>query len=224
MKTVAVGTGVALKMGEQGNADVLLAHAPASEKELMDAGFGSERYLVMHNDFVIVGPAEDPAGINGSSSSVEAFQKIGETQSVFVSREDDSGTHKKELDIWKSGAVDAEGDWYQESGQGMGATLTITSEKAGYTLTDRATFLANQNTLELKILFEGDPLLLNIYHVIVVNPEKWPEVNVSGARAFTEFLISPGTQELIGSFGVEEFGQPLFFPDADKTDEELGTD
>jgi tungstate transport system substrate-binding protein len=211
-------------MGEQGNADVLLVHAPTSEKALMDAGYGSERYLVMHNDFILVGPEQDPAGIGGSSSSAEAFKKIAESQSTFISRGDDSGTNKKELEIWKSGEVEPQGDWYQETGQGMGATLTIASEKAGYTLTDRATFLANQEALQLAVLFEGDPGLLNVYHVIVVNPEKWPEVNAEGARAFAGFLIAPETQELIGNFGVEEFGQPLFFPDADKTDADLGID
>jgi tungstate transport system substrate-binding protein len=222
VQTVAVGTGQALEMGEQGNADVLLVHAPAAEKEIMDAGFGSERYLVMHNDFVLVGPEGDPAGIAGSISSGEAFNKIAETQSSFISRGDDSGTHKKELEIWNSAGVEPEGVWYQESGQGMGTTLTIASEKVAYTLTDRATYLSNQDALDLEILVEGDPGLLNVYHVIIVNPEKWPEVNNQGAEAFANFLISSETQDLIASFGVDEFGQSLFIPDADKTEAELG--
>lgn len=222
VKTIAVGSGQALAMGREGNADVLLVHAPAAERDLMEDGYGSDRYLVMHNDFVIVGPEEDSAGITGSPSAPEAFQRIAASQSAFISRGDDSGTHKKELEIWKSAGIDPEGSWYQESGQGMAATLTISSEKRAYTLTDRATFLANRNTIDLAILVEGDPGLLNVYHVIVVNPERWPGVNREGAQAFAAFLIAPVTQELIQDFGVEEFGQSLFYPDADKTDADLG--
>jgi tungstate transport system substrate-binding protein len=222
VKTVAVGTGEALEMGRQGNADVLLVHAPASEKELMAEGFGSERLLVMHNDFIIVGPPADPAAIKGTPTAVEAFQKIAAAEAPFISRGDDSGTHKMELAIWKKAGITPEGDWYQESGQGMGATLKIASEKNAYTLTDRATYLANKDTLALDILVEGDAGLLNVYHVIVVNPEKYPKVNADGAKAFATFLTSKATQALIGEFGMEKFGQPLFFPDADKTDADLG--
>jgi len=222
IKTVAVGTGEALEMGKQGNADVLLVHAPASEKELMAEGSGAERLLVMHNDFIIVGSPDDPAGIKGSPTAVEAFQKIAEAQAPFISRGDDSGTHKMELAIWKKAGVTPEGDWYQESGQGMGATLKIASEKNAYTLTDRATYLANKDTLALDILVEGDKGLLNVYHVIVVNPDKHPKVNIEGARAFAAFLTSKAGQAMIGEFGKEKFGQPLFFPDADKTDADLG--
>jgi len=222
VKTVAVGTGQALKMGEDGNADVLLVHAPAAEKELMDGGFGAERLLVMHNDFVIVGPADDPAGIKGDVSAVEALVKIASAAAAFVSRGDDSGTHKAELALWKSGEIDPQGDWYIESGQGMGATLKIAGEKAAYTLTDRATYLATREGLGLEILVEGDPVLLNVYHVITVNPEKWPKVNNAGATAFAQFLIDGETQKVIGEFGVDKYGQPLFFPDADKTDADLG--
>lgn len=222
VKTVAVGTGQALKMGEEGNADVLLVHAPASEKQLVDAGYAIERQLIMHNDFVIVGPANDPAGIKGIKTAVEAFQKIEAAGAPFISRGDDSGTNKMELSLWKNANLTPGGDWYEESGQGMGATLRIATEKAAYTLTDRATYLANKDTLDLEILVEGDPALLNVYHVMVVNPEKWPKVNVAGARAFAAFLVSPDTQKVIGNFGVDKFGQPLFFPDADKTDADLG--
>lgn len=222
VKTVAVGTGQALKMGEDGNADVLLVHAPAAEKELMDGGFGAERLLVMHNDFVIVGPADDPAGIKGDVSAVEALVKIASAAAAFVSRGDDSGTHKAELALWKSGEIDPQGDWYIESGQGMAATLKIAGEKAAYTLTDRATYLATRQGLGLEILVEGDPVLLNVYHVITVNPEKWPKVNNTGATAFAQFLIDGETQKVIGEFGVDKYGQPLFFPDADKTDADLG--
>lgn len=222
VKTVAVGTGQALKMGEDGNADVLLVHAPSAEKELMKGGFGVERLLVMHNDFVIVGPADDPAGIKGDVSAVEALVKIASAAAAFVSRGDDSGTHKAELALWKSGEIDPQGDWYIESGQGMAATLKIAGEKAAYTLTDRATYLATRQGLGLEILVEGDPVLLNVYHVITVNPEKWPKVNNAGATAFAQFLIDGETQKVIGEFGVDKYGQPLFFPDADKTDADLG--
>ena len=222
MKTVAVGTGQALKMGEEGNADVLLVHAPAAEKELMEGGFGAERLLVMHNDFVIVGPADDPAGVKGLSSAVEALNKIASASAAFVSRGDDSGTHKAELALWKKAEIDPQGDWYAESGQGMGATLKIAGEKAAYTLTDRATYLATREGLGLEILVEGDSVLLNVYHVITVNPEKWLKVNNAGAKAFAQFLIADETQKVIGEFGVDKFGQPLFTPDADKTDEDLG--
>ena len=222
VKTVAVGTGQALAMGEEGNADVLLVHAPASEVTFMENGFGSDRRLVMHNDFILVGPSADPAGVKGLGA-LEAMKAIAATGATFVSRGDDSGTHKKELDLWKKAGVDPAGQaWYLESGQGMGATLTIASEKAAYTLTDRATYLANKDNLQLVIPSEGDPTLLNVYHVIAVNAEKWPAVNLDGAAAFADFLVSAAGQALIGSFGVEEFGQPLFIPDAGKAEEELG--
>lgn len=223
VQTVAVGTGAALKMAEEGNADVLLVHAPSSEVALMEAGWGKDRFLVMHNDFVIVGPAADPAGIKGTATAVEALQKVFAAGGTFVSRGDDSGTHKMEVSLWGKAANDPKGvEWYVESGQGMGATLTIASEKQGYTLTDRATYLANKDNLSLEILVEGDAALLNVYHVITVNPEKWEKANYDGALAFANFMIAKATQDVIGGFGVEAFGQPLFFPDADKTDADLG--
>lgn len=225
VQTVAVGTGAALQMGEEGNADVLLVHAPSSEKTLMEDGTGKDRFLVMHNDFVIVGPSADPAGIKGLSTAVEAFAKIEASGASFVSRGDDSGTNKMELSLWKTAKLDPAAQkpsWYVESGQGMGATLTIASEKAAYTLTDRATYLATKDKLQLDILVEGDPALLNVYHVITVNPAKWPKVNYDGAIAFAKWLTKPATQQVIGRFGVDKFGQPLFFADADKTDADLG--
>jgi tungstate transport system substrate-binding protein len=225
VQTVAVGSGAALKMAEEGNADVLLVHAPAAEKELMTAGWGKDRFLVMHNDFVIVGPAGDPAGIKAAATTVEAFQSIAGGNAEFITRGDDSGTHKMELSLWGNSEVDPAGQaWYTDSGQGMGATLTIASEKQAYTLTDRATYLANKDDLDLEILFEGDPALLNVYHVITVNPEKWPKSSYGGAMAFSEFMTAPETQAVIAGFGTEKFGQPLFFPDADKTDADLGLD
>jgi tungstate transport system substrate-binding protein len=223
VQTVAVGTGAALKMGEEGNADVLLVHAPAAEKTLMEAGWGKERYLVMHNDFILVGPAGDPAGLKSQTTTADAFKAIADNSAGFITRGDDSGTHKMELSLWGKIEVDPSGQaWYTDSGQGMGATLTIASEKQAYTLTDRATYLANKDNLELEILFEGDAALLNVYHVITVNPDKWPTVNYDGAVAFSSFLTDPATQEVIGQFGMQEYGQPLFFPDADKTDADLG--
>ncbi len=223
VQTVAVGTGAALKMAEEGNADVLLVHAPSSEVALMDAGWGKDRMLVMHNDFVIVGPADDPAGIKGMATAVEAFQNIFDSGSIFISRGDDSGTNKMEISLWGKTNDDPNGaEWYVESGQGMGATLTIASEKLAYTLTDRATYLANQGNLNLEILVEGDPALLNVYHVMTVNPDKWPKSNYDGALAFAKFMTNSDTQAVIKDFGVDKFGQPLFFPDADKTDADLG--
>jgi tungstate transport system substrate-binding protein len=223
VQTVAVGSGAALKMGEEGNADVLLVHAPAAEKELMEAGWGKDRFLVMHNDFVIVGPVEDPAGIKSATTTLEAFQAIADTGANFITRGDDSGTHKMELSLWEKTAVDPSGQaWYTDSGQGMGATLTIASETQAYTLTDRATYLANKDNLELEVLFEGDAALLNVYHIITVNPDKWPKSNYDGALAFSEFMIDPETQAVIGEFGTDKFGQPLFFPDAAKTDADVG--
>jgi len=224
VQTVAVGSGQAMKMGEEGNADVLLVHAPASEVAFMEDGFGKDRALIMHNDFIIVGPANDPAAIKGRSI-VDALKLINDEGADFVSRGDDSGTHKAELNLWKKAELDPQGAapaWYLESGQGMGATLTIASEKSAYTLTDRATYLANKANMQLEILVEGDRALLNVYHVITVNSDKWPKANYDGAIAFLKFMTEPSTQEIIARFGVDKYGQPLFYPDADKTDADLG--
>lgn len=221
VKMVAVGTGEALKMGQEGNADVLLVHAPASEKEYMDGGYGKDRLLVMHNDFVIVGPADDPAKIKDSASTVDAFKAIAAAKATFVSRGDDSGTNKAELKIWKSAEITPEGDWYIKTGQGMGDSLRITSEKGGYTLTDRATYLSMKDTLDLTILYEGDKALLNIYHVITVNPDKWPNVNYVGAKAFADWIVSKPVQDVIASFGVDKYGQQLFIADAGKAEDEV---
>jgi len=224
VQTIAVGTGAALKMGEEGNADVLLVHAPAAEVALMEAGFGKDRFLVMHNDFIIVGPANDPAGIKDLGPT-KAFAAIYGVGAPYISRGDDSGTHKMELSFWTKAELDPrteKPEWFVETGQGMGASLTIASEKGAYILTDRATYLANKDNLELEILLEGNNALLNVYHVITVNAEKWTAANYEGALAFANFMIDPETQAVIGEFGVEEFGQPLFYPDADKTDADLG--
>jgi tungstate transport system substrate-binding protein len=216
VKTISVGTGQALAMGERGEADVLLTHAPAAEKKLVDSSTVVDYTLVMHNDFVIVGPPDDPAGVRGKGSP-EALQAISKADTIFISRGDDSGTHKKELSIWKNaGITPREMKGYQESGQGMGATVQMASEKQGYTLTDRATFLALKDKLKLQILSEGDKGLLNIYHVMRVNPGKFSKVNEEGSKAFVKFMVAPDTQKAIGEFGKDKFGQSLFFPDAGK--------
>jgi tungstate transport system substrate-binding protein len=222
VQTVAVGSGEAMKMGKEGNADVLLVHAPASEVAFMDAGNGEDRALVMHNDFIVVGPAADPAAIQGLAAA-NAFKAIFEAGAPFITRGDDSGTHKKELALWKSAGLEPTGQaWYLETGQGMGASMTVASEKVAYILADRATYLANQENYQLEILVEGDNSLLNVYHVITVSPDRWPKVNYDGALAFLQFMTNPDTQSVIGEFGVDEFGQSLFYPDADKTDADLG--
>ncbi len=222
IKTIAVGTGQALAMGEKGEADVLLTHAPASEKKLVDSQAAVNYQLVMHNDFVLVGPPSDPAKAKGMKSPSEALKAISDSQSIFMSRGDDSGTHKKEKSLWEKVNIKPEGKWYQESGSGMGQTLNIASEKAGYTLTDRATFLSLKKNLQLEIVVEGEKSLLNIYHVMQVNPDKFPKVNADGSKAFADFMIDSKAQTIIGEFGKDKFGQPLFFPDAGKSEDQIG--
>ena len=223
VKTIAVGSGQAMAMGQKGEADVLLVHSPAAEKKFVAEEYGVNRRLIMHNDYVIVGPSEDSAKVKGLKPTVEAFKKIASGQALFLSRGDNSGTHAKEKDIWKAAAVNPEGQkWYQQTGLGMGQTLNVTNEKKGYTLADRGTYLALKKNLQLDILVEGDAILLNIYHVIEVNPAKWPKVNAAGGKAFADFMVAKETQEIIRTFGVEKFGSPLFFPDAGKKEEELG--
>lgn len=217
VKPLAVGTGEALKMGERGDADVLLVHSKAAEEELVKNGYGLERVEVMYNDFIILGPAADPAGIKGMTSAVEAFRKIAGTGSTFVSRGDDSGTNKKELAVWKEAGIDPSGQaWYVDTGQGMGEVLTITNQKQGYTLSDRATYLAMKGSLQLAILVEGDKTLLNPYSVIVVNPEKFPNLKLGTKAAgdFVWFLTGAEGQKMIGDYKKD--GIVLFHPDAKK--------
>ncbi len=230
VKTVAVGSGAAITMGQQGNADVLLVHSPAAEKQFMTDGWGKDRALIMHNDFIIVGPTADPAKIKGLAV-VDAFKVLAAagaadaTKVQFFGRNDKSGTSVMELSLWKKAAVDpvgAKAAWYASTGQGMGQTLTLTSQKAGYTITDRATYLANKDKLQLDILVQGDKSLLNVYHVITVNSDKWPKVNYTGAMTFLKYMTDPTTQDFLSKFGVDKYGQPLFFPDATKTDADLG--
>jgi tungstate transport system substrate-binding protein len=216
VEVIAVGTGQALQIGEDGNADVLMVHARALEDAFMDAGHGVRREDLMYNDFVIVGPPDDPAGIEGMTDAAAAFAQIAEAEATFISRGDESGTHTKEKAIWSEAGVDPAGDWYVSAGQGMGAVLTMADEQQAYTLSDRATYLARTlEGTELVILVEDDPILFNPYGVIAVNPEKSPEINGELADQFIDWLISVPTQEKIGQFGVEEFGAPLFTPDSE---------
>ena len=223
VKTIAVGSGQAMAMGQKGEADVMLVHSPDAEKKFVDEGYGINRRLVMHNDFIIVGPAEDSAKIKGVKSSAEAMKLIANANALFMSRGDNSGTHAKEKTLWKKADIAPAGQkWYQETGLGMGQTLNVAAEKKGYTLADRGTYLSMKKNLGLDILTEGDAALLNIYHVIEVNSAKWPKANAQGAKAFADFMVSKKTQDIIKTFGVDKFGSSLFFPDAGKKVEDLG--
>jgi tungstate transport system substrate-binding protein len=210
VKTVAVGSGQALKLGERGDADVLLVHSPDAEEAYMEAGGGASRRPVMHNDFVVVGPRADPAGVAGADSAPDAFKRIAADRAAFASRGDESGTNAKELKLWEAAGVTPRGSWYFKTGQGMGETLTIASQKRAYTLSDRGTFLATKG-LESKILEQGDPALQNYYHVIVV---RHPGTNAACANAFSAWITSPPAQRLIGAFGRTKYGRALFHPDA----------
>jgi len=216
VKTIAVGSGEALRLAGEGEADVVLAHSPKAEEDFMAAGNGESRLVVMHNDFVIVGPAGDPAGIKGATNAADAFKKIAASEALFLSRGDQSGTNTKELALWTSAGIQPGGTWYQETGSGMGATLNVASDKQGYTLSDRGTYLAQKKNLALDLLVEGDKALFNQYHVIVVDPKKHSNVNAQGARAFASWITSSEVQNTIGEFGVKDYGQQLFIPDAGK--------
>ncbi len=223
VKTIAVGSGQAMAMGQKGEADVLLVHSPDAEKKFVEDGYGINRQLVMHNDFIIVGPGDDPAKIKGMKSSAEALKVVAKGEDLFLSRGDNSGTHAKEKTLWKKADINPVGQkWYQETGLGMGQTLNVAAEKKGYTLADRGTYISLKKNLGLDVLVEGDAALLNIYHVIEVNSTKWPKVNVAGAKAFAAFMVSKKTQNIIKTFGMDKFGSPLFFPDAGKKVEDLG--
>lgn len=215
VSVVAVGTGAALQMGRDGEADALLVHAKSSEEEFVSNGHGLKRSDVMYNDFVIIGPKDDPARLKSADSDVvKALVMLSEQQITFISRGDDSGTHKKEKSLWESADIQPEGDWYVSAGQGMGAVIGITDELLGYTMTDRATYLSMMENLDLVILVEGDSILFNQYGVIAVNPEKSERINNKAAEMFIEWILSDKAQELIGEFGKEKFGQPLFIPNA----------
>jgi tungstate transport system substrate-binding protein len=214
VKVVAVGSGQALELGRRGDADVLLTHAPAAEEKFVAEGYAAERRPVMHNDFVLAGPKDDPASIQGKNSAAEAFQQIAKAPSLFVSRADESGTHQKEREVWTKAGVDPKGSWYIRAGTGMTQALRMASEKQAYVVTDRATFLALRKELDLVVLVEDDDVLLNRYAVIVVSPKKHPHVRHEEAQRFAEFLLSSEGQQKIDAFGKEKYGEPLFFPDA----------
>jgi tungstate transport system substrate-binding protein len=218
VKTISVGTGQALALAARGEADVALVHAPSLERKYVEEGKMQNRRLVMYNDFVIIGPEDDPAKIKGMPKAVEALKRIAETQSRFVSRGDKSGTHLLELGLWKQAGVEPTGAWYIESGQGMGQTLGIANDRRAYTITDRGTWLAFQKRISLPILVEKDKPLLNIYSVMEVNSANGPRVNVAGGKAFADFVMAPDTQAVIKTFGVDKYGQPLFVPIAGKSD------
>jgi tungstate transport system substrate-binding protein len=218
VKTISVGTGQALALAARGEADVALVHAPSLERKYIEEGKMLNRRLVMYNDFVIIGPEDDPAKIKGIPKAVEALKRIAGTQSRFVSRGDKSGTHLLELGLWKQAGVEPTGAWYIESGQGMGQTLGIANDRRAYTITDRGTWLAFQKRISLPILVEKDKPLLNIYSVMEINPANGPRVNVAGGKAFADFMAAPDTQAVIKTFGVDKYGQPLFVPIAGKSD------
>ncbi len=217
VKVIAVGSGQAMELGRRGEADILIVHDPAAELDFMAQGYGVERLALAHNEFALVGPPPDPAGIKGMASVVAAFQAIGRAKTKFVSRGDRSGTQAKELVLWRLAGIapNAKTDaWYIESGQGMGATLQVANELGAYTLTDISTYLTHASPLELPIMVQGDTLLYNQYHIILINPGKFSWVDVAGAQALRDYLISPQTQAAIAAYGREKFGRSIFVPDA----------
>jgi tungstate transport system substrate-binding protein len=214
VKVIAVGTGAALRMAGTGDADVVLVHAPDAERKYVESGDLIDGRLVMHNDFVIVGPSADPAGVKTVKTAADAMRAIA-ARGVFISRGDDSGTHAAERALWAAARVDPKSlDRREETGQGMGATLNVADQKRAYTLTDRGTYLSLRKRLNLVILFQGDPSLRNVYHVYAVNPARHPKARHAEARAFIEFLVSPAIQQAIGAFKQDIYGESLFFPDA----------
>ncbi|MDK2935901.1 MAG: tungstate transport system substrate-binding protein [Eubacteriaceae bacterium] len=214
VKVVAVGTGKALEMGQNGEADVLLVHAKSQEEQFVADGYGVERFDVMYNDFVVLGPGTDPAQVKTTAAedATAAFTQIANTQSTFVSRDDKSGTNTKELAIWEAAGITPTGDWYIKTGSGMGDTITVTNEKLGYTLADRATYLNMKDNIDLEVVCQGDPLLFNQYGIIAVNPSINDQINADGAQAFVDWILSDETQTLIGQYEVG--GEPLFTPNA----------
>lgn len=221
VKTIAVGTGQALAMAARGEADVLLAHAPEAERRVLETGAVHNRRLVMYNDFVIVGPAEDPAGLRAGRDAAVALRAIAAAEALFVSRGDDSGTHKRERALWRRAGLEPSGSWYQEAGLGMGAALQLASEKSAYTLSDRATYLALGDAVRLDVLVEGDAALLNVYHVMQVNADRFARANGPAGVAWVEFMLSDAAQQAIAAYGVERFRRPLFQAAGGRTEEDL---
>ena len=221
VSVVSVGSGEAMTMGKNGEADVLLVHSPAAEEEFVKNGHADEdgRKDVMYNDFVLIGPVSDPANIktDAYNDALKAFKTLADEEMTFISRSDESGTHKKELEIWKAAGIEPSGDWYVEAGSGMGAVLEMANEELAYTLSDRATWLNLDLDEDLMIVSENDPsgVLYNQYGVICVNPDKNEAINHEGAKAFANWLLSSETQKLIGEYGLEEYGKALFTPNAE---------
>ncbi|OIO03925.1 MAG: tungsten ABC transporter substrate-binding protein [Elusimicrobia bacterium CG_4_10_14_0_2_um_filter_56_8] len=213
VKAIAVGSGQAMQMGKSGEADLLWVHSPDDEKGFVAGGYGTDRTTFMYNDFVLLGPASDPAKIKGEKKVAGAFAKIVSAGALFVSRGDKSGTHKKELKLWAAAKVKPVGEKYIESGQGMAATVAIANEKEAYILADRSSFLSLQKNINLQIVCENDEALLNRYSLILANPVKFPKVNVEGAKAFFDFLLTKKTKKIVGKYGVEKYGKPLFHYD-----------
>lgn len=222
VQVIAVGTGKALKMGEDGDVDVVLVHAREAENKFVAEGHGDKRYGVMYNDFVLVGPESDPAGVKDSETAATALKKIALAKSVFVSRGDDSGTHKKEQELWATADIKPEGEWYREAGQGMGKVLQMAGELEAYTLTDRGTWLAYMDKSPSQIVLEGDETLFNPYGIIAVSAKKYPDINQAGAQALIDWLISEEGQQLIGDFKIN--GKQLFIPNAGEEEEEMVTE
>jgi tungstate transport system substrate-binding protein len=221
VKPIYNGSGQAIALGAQGEADVLITHAPSAEKPDVDNGTFINYQLLMHNSYVIVGPSNDPAKIKGLSST-DALKKIAAAKAVFISRGDNSGTNIEEKALWKQAGITPGGNWYLNAGQGMGPTLLLASQKEGYTLTDLSTYLAQKKNLNLDILVQGDKALINIYHVMQVNPAKFSKVNADGAKAFADFMVSPDAQKVIADFGKDKYGQPLYYADAGKSGAQSG--
>jgi tungstate transport system substrate-binding protein len=221
VKLISAGTGQTLTMGARGDADVVLGHAPDLERKYVAEGAFVNHRLVMVNDFVVVGPPADPLKLKGMNRLAEAFRRIAEVQAPFVSRGDQSGTHLRELTLWQKAGVRPAGNWYIQTGQGQGATLNVASERGAYALTDRGTLLALQKRLSLQIVLEKVKPLLNVYHVMEINPARHSQVNHAGGKDFADFLVSPAAQRVIGTFGMEKYGQPLFVPVAGKSEKEF---
>jgi tungstate transport system substrate-binding protein len=221
VKTIVAGSGDILKQGARGEGDVLLTHSPVAEKAWMAEGNGSSRRLVMYNDFVIIGPAADPAKLKGQTAS-EALKRIATAKAAFVSRGDQSGTHVRELAMWKRAGTDPKGQpWYRETGQGQGLTMDVAAQFGAYAFTDRGTYLVHAKRIGLPILVEGDPALFNLYHVMPVNATKFTKVNAAGAQAFADWLVSPEGQAVVAEFGKQQYGRSLFAPAADKRESDL---
>lgn len=221
LDVIAVGSGQAIELGRRGEADVVLAHSPEAERQLVASGVTGDRELVMYNDFVVLGPVADPAAVRSATSTTEVMQRLASGEAEFISRGDDSGTHALELALWDQAGIEPSGTWYREAGQGMGATLQITAEAEAYTLSDRGTWLATELQDGLAILYEDDPALFNLYHVIPITEAAGDRINEDGGQAFADWIVADDIQSSIGTFGTDVYGQALFVPAAGRDAGEL---